>query len=82
MALGDYRGPLSAKALMRYIDARMKLAERDEICRIHATEHLRVLVGSNVSYAELVGFDEGVYDFDAEQVVDDVISRAGLEVVE
>lgn len=53
-------------------------ADRKEIYRLYVAEHLRALVGSDVRYSDLVNGAESA-DFDAKEVVDDVISRMGLE---
>lgn len=63
---------------MRYAEARMIASERDEICRVYVTEHLRALVGSEVYYCDMVQGTRQA-DFDAEQVVDDVVALMGLE---
>jgi hypothetical protein len=78
MALGDYRGPDSARAFMRYAMARFAAADRTEIYRAYIAKHLQLLAGTNVSYIE---FANGTFatDFDADEVVDDVLARMGLE---
>lgn len=63
---------------MRYADARMAEHETTEIYRVYVAEHLRVLCGTNVGYYE-VAHGTAKADFDAEQVVDDVLSRMGFE---
>ena len=63
---------------MRYADARMSEWERAEIYRVYVSEHLRATVGSDLRYCDLVAGGDGT-DFDAGQVVDDVVSRMGLE---
>lgn len=69
---------MSARAFMRYADARMAEHENGEIYRIYVAEHLRALVGTELHLYDLThGADSG--DFDAEQVVDYVIARMGLE---
>lgn len=55
----------------------MDAADDDEIYRVYVAEHLRALLGSPVGYYGLVSGESA--DFDAEQVVDGVISRMGLE---
>jgi hypothetical protein len=37
---------------MRYIEARHKLWEREEVCRIYITDSLRILTGATARYAE------------------------------
>lgn len=37
---------------MRYIDARHKLWEREEVYRIYITDNLKSLTGTSVRYAE------------------------------
>ena len=63
---------------MRYAEARMGESERVEIYRVYVAEHLKALVGSDVSYYETAHRIADA-DFDAGEVVDDVISRMGLE---
>lgn len=67
---------MSARAFMRYADARITEHENIEIYRLYVAKHLQALVGSDVDYYGLV---HAVSDFDAEQVVDGVISKMGLE---
>jgi hypothetical protein len=67
---------MSARAFIRYASARMDAAEREELYRVYVTEHLRALCMSDASYYEIA---HGQADFDAEQVMDDVISKMGLE---
>ena len=63
---------------MRYASARMDAAGREEIYRVYVAEHLRALVGSDLHYLDVArGVKQA--DFDAEQVVDDVVARMGLE---
>lgn len=63
---------------MRYADARVAERETSEIYRVYVAEHLRVLCGTNVGYYE-VAHGTVQDDFDAEQVVDDVLTRMGIE---
>lgn len=63
---------------MRYAGARIAEAEREETFRIYAARCLQALVGTDVGYYELAHGPE-VEDFDAEEVVDGVIARMGLE---
>lgn len=62
---------------MRYANARIEQADREETCRIYVTE---ALYGRffNVGYRELA-HGAAPDDFDAEAVVDDVIARMELE---
>ena len=77
-ALGDYRGPKSARAFMRYATAREDAADREDSYRLYVTDCLRLAVGANVSYREIVNSPD---DFDAAKVVESVVSKAGLEVI-
>lgn len=68
---------MNAAAFVRYANARIDQADREETYRIYVTEYLGGKA-FKVPYRELVhgGRQE---DFDAEQVVDDVITRMELE---
>lgn len=77
MALGEYRGPSSAGALMRYVGARCEAEERAEAYRVYMSECMRALVGGSEGYYAAT---HPAPDFDAEKVVDEVIERARLEV--
>lgn len=76
MALGDYRGPKSAKAFMRYAEVRMDQHDEGAFFRVYVAEHLRALVGSPVGYFETV-MGKPAQDFDPDEVVDDVLARIG-----
>lgn len=79
--MGEYRGPESASAFLRYAREKHTAERRREVYRDFVTEHLRALVGSNLHYRELTSKSTRK-DFDAGKVVDDVIAKMGLEVSE
>lgn len=62
---------------MRYVGARAREHRDRERFRVLVTEHLRILLGTEARYAA----PPKARDFDAQSVIDDVIDRAGLEVV-
>lgn len=69
---------MSAKAFMRYVRARADDADRREVYRIYVAKHLQLIAGTDLGYYEIVHGGEPA-DFDADEVVDDVLSRMGLE---
>lgn len=73
-ALGDYRGPLSVRAFMRYADSRLASYEHEEIYRVYMSRYLCLLVGAERDYFSTV-YEDDVKDFDPEEVVDSTISK-------
>lgn len=73
-ALGEYRGPLSVRAFVRYAGARRIAYEREEIYRVITTRYISLLVGSETDYYSVL-YDDETQDFDPEQVVDDTIAK-------
>lgn len=80
MALGEYRGPSSIRAFFRYAEQVEEESDRTEVFRYYVTESLRLMGEQKyltTSYHELIHPRE---EIDADAIIDDVISRAGLEV--
>lgn len=77
MALGEYRGPLSVRACIKYVTAYMDKLDREEIYKVYVSEHLRAIVGSGISYYE-TAYSSEPEDFDAEKVIDEVLAEIGF----
>lgn len=65
-------------ALMRYVRARCGSEERAEAYRVYMSECMRAFIGGAEGYYAIT---HPAPDFDADEVAEDVIRRAGLEVV-
>lgn len=77
-ALGEYRGPLQARAFVRYA-ANVQRGDFEELSfRAFVTDCVGAFVGASNRWADAVIRQE---EYDAQSVVDDVISRSGLEVI-
>ena len=74
MALGEYRGPESVRAFMRYALARLEADDVESVYRVYVATHLQLALGTTVGYYELVTGGGAARDFDAEKVVDDIAS--------
>lgn len=79
LALGEYRGPLSARAFFGYLTARVERETEERSYRAYVTDCIGALAGASRRWYESV---EDVPEIDAQAVIEDVISRAGLEVIE
>lgn len=85
LALGTYRGPMRPLPFVRYAGEILKAKNETELYRAYVTESLR-LKGEGMyitnRYIDWIHPElESAADYDADQVVDSVIERAGLKVV-
>lgn len=55
LCLGEYRGRLKVKDIMRYVVARVKEKWHDETYRVYISDSLRLLAGVRERYAERIG---------------------------
>lgn len=77
MALGDYRGPSSYRAFVRYLFARYESSVRELSYRTYVTDMLRnipQMTYLNVRWVDTLKSKASRDDRSAEQIVDDVIA--------
>ena len=82
VALGEFRGPPSCLAFVRYSFARKKRENIEMSYRVYVTDMLRnipQMTYLSVSWADMIGWGKGgeVDRRTANQIVDDVITAIG-----
>lgn len=71
LCLGEYRGRLKVKDIMRYVVARVKEKWHDETYRVYISDSLRVITHADMRYADMVGISDRDKDT---RTADEVIS--------
>lgn len=71
LCLGEYRGRLKVKDIMRYVVARVKEKWHDEAYRVYISDSLRIITRVDERYADMVGISDRAKDTRA---ADEVIS--------
>lgn len=77
-ALGQYRGPLQAKAFIRYAWNVQREDFEKLSYRAFVTDCVGAFVGASSRWADSLTKQE---DYDAQSVIERVIADAGLEVI-
>lgn len=81
LALGDYRGPASAKCFIGYASAIATDREAALSYRSYVSDCLRAVIGADRRWVDVIQARGRTREIDAESVINDVIERAGLEVI-
>ena len=71
LCLGEYRGRLKVKDIMRYVVARVKEKWHDEAYRVYISDSLRMITHADMRYADMVGITNRAKDT---RTADEVIS--------
>lgn len=80
-ALGTYRGPMRPLAFVMYAAEDKRRRDEDEAYRVYVAEQLRLHGEGKYLPSSLYDLLHPKEDFDAGQVIESVIERAGLEVI-
>lgn len=82
LAIGEYRGPRTATAFLRYAEARVLMRTREELFRSYLCDSVMYLAQGKhmtVRYSE-AAHPAPVDDRTGDEIAADVIARLGLEV--
>ena len=71
LCLGEYRGRLKVKDIMRYVVARVRKKWYDEAYRVYISDSLRIITRVDERYADMVGITSRAKDT---RTADEVIS--------
>lgn len=81
MCYGEYRGRREIKPFIRYVEARLDEKSREETYRIYVTKSLQLLPQNKyltASYEDAINPSKSVDNRTGDEIVADIISRAGL----
>lgn len=78
--MGEYVGAMRLDVFIRYALFKLVERQREHSYKIYVTDHLRALVGKG-SKSRWIDFIEPKPEVDADEIVADIIDRAGLVIV-
>lgn len=78
--MGEYVGVKRLDVFMRYALFKLVERQREDTYRIYVTDHLRAIVGTNASPTRWIDRITPKEEIDADEIVADIIDRAGLVV--
>lgn len=78
--MGEYVGAKRLDVFMRYVLFKLVERQREDTYKIYVTDHLRAIVGTNASPTRWIDMVKPREKVDADEIVADIIDRAGLVV--